>query len=130
MITTKKIGEGPNHLVLHVFMQSDGAELDNYVLLAPSDLNPALPVKPALRIMRVWYGFSWFDVTLKFGGITPRPVWTLPRDIQEFDFTIFGGIKDVTTSPPSDQDGKILISTNDFAPAGSQGSLVIEFRKP
>jgi hypothetical protein len=133
-VTTRKVVEGLNNLVLHVFMESDGlsGELDNYVLLSPADLIPPLPAtKPTFRIMRVWYSMVWFDITFKYGGLQPRPVWTLARDAANYlDFRSFGGISDYGTEPPSDQTGKLLISTNGFAAAGSQGSMTIEFRKP
>ena len=78
-VTTRKVVEGLNNLVLHVFMQSDGVsgELSNYVLLSPSDLEPPLKALPTFRIMQIWYSMVWFDITFLFGGATPRPVWTL-----------------------------------------------------
>lgn len=133
-VTTRKVVEGLNNLVLYVFLESDGVsgELDNYVLLAPSDVDPPLKnTKPTFRIMRVWYQMVWFDIVLKYGGIAPRPVLALARDADTYaDFRSFGGVSDWGTSPPSDQDGKLLISTNGFSQAGSQGSLILELRKP
>ena len=132
-VTTRIVVEGPSHLVLHAFLESNGydGELDNHVLLSPVDLTPKKTAdEPALRIMQVWYSMVWFDVVLKFGGIVPRPVWTLTRDSQNhIDFRAFGGASDYGPLPPSDQNGKLLISTNGFAPIGSQGSLVLELRK-
>lgn len=133
VITTRKVVEGLSNLVLHVYMESDGVsgELEDYILLAPADLEPPLKPSPSLRIQRVWFSSVWFDLTLKFGGIVPMPVWVLARDTgTEWDFTRFGGISDYNTVPPADKNGNLLISTNGFAAAGSQGSMVIEFRKP
>jgi len=132
-VTTRKVVEGLNNLVLHVFMESDGVsgELEDYVLLAPADLEPPLTANPALRIQRIWYSFNQFDVTLKFGGIVPMPIWVLARQTgTEFDFTRFGGISDYNTVPPADKNGQLLISTTGYGPLGAQGSLVFEFRKP
>lgn len=131
-VTVKKIVEGESHLVVRVNLLSDGTgELSNHVILSPSDLKPPRPNdRPAFRIMQVWYGMVWFDLTFSYGGINPRPVWTLARDSDSHtDFRSFGGLLDYDTVPPADDSGKLLVSTNGFAEAGSQGSLVIELRK-
>lgn len=133
-VTVTKIVEGPGHLVIKVDLLSDGTgELDNYVILSPSDLVPPRPNNaPAFRIMQVWYGMVWFDVTLKAGTINSKVLWTLARDADSHtDFRSFGGLVDTAAynSPPSDTDGKLTISTNDFNVIGSAGSLVIELRK-
>lgn len=130
-VTTRKVVEGLNNLVLHVSMESDGSgELQDYVLLSPADLSPALPARPTFRIMQIWTQQVWFDIAIKFGGITPRPAWVLARDSTEHvDFRSFGGISDYTQDPPDDWNGNLLVSTNDFV-LGSLGTLVIEFRKP
>ena len=129
-VTTRRLGEGDSKLILHAFLESDGTgELADHVLISPADLVPPLALSPTLRILQVWYSFVWFDVVLKFGGIVPRHAWTLARDAKgHFDFRHFGGIADNKTVPPSDDNGKILLSTNGFE-LGSQGSLIIEFRK-
>ena len=131
-VTTRKLEEGPRNLVLHVFFESDGVsgELDNHVLLPPKDFSPAQEAKPTLRIVQVWYALVWFDVVLKFGGIVPRPALVLARDHgPNQDFCHFGGIADTDTVPPSDNNGSLLVSTNGFAQAGSQGSLILALRK-
>ena len=131
-VTVTKIVEAESHLIVRVDMLSDGSgELVNSVFLSPSDLNP--PRKnnwPAFRIMQLWYGCVWFDVVLGFGTLQPQAVWTIARDCDSHnDFRSFGGLCDYQTMPPSDENGKFWISTNGFAPAGSQGNLVIELRK-
>lgn len=132
-VTTRKIVEGPSHLVLRIGLLSDGVsgELDDYVILSPTELNPPrLANAPAFRIMQIWWGLVWFDATFKFGGLTPRPVWTVTRDNDShIDFRSFGGLLDYAEIPPADYDGKLLLSTNGFAAAGSQGSIIIELRK-
>ena len=131
-VTTRVIGQGGANFVLHVSLASDGVEgeLDNYVLVDPATFIPPLPRQPALRIMQIWSSMVWFDIVIKYGGLVPRPAWTLARDTTNYiDFRVFGGISDDGQPPPSDDNGKVLISTNGFEAAGSQGNLVIAFRK-
>ena len=133
-VTIRKIVEGQAHLVLRVDLLSDGTgELKNYVILSPSDLNPPMPNDiPAFRIMQMWYGCVWFDFTLKAGTVMPAMLWTVARDCDSHvDFRCFGGLIDpnVYNMPPSDDSGRLTISTNGFTSAGSVGSIVIELRK-
>lgn len=133
-VTITKVVEGSSHLVLRVDLLSDGTgELENYVILSPSDLSPPFPNNvPAFRIMQVWYGLVWFNVTFKAGTIVPSVLWTLARDCDSHtDFRSFGGLIDtaVYTNPLEDDNGKLTISTSNFAPVGSAGSIVLELRK-
>ena len=129
-VTTRTLAQGESKLLLHVWLESDGSgELSDHVLVSPDELVPKLDLSPTLRILQVWHSFVWFDAVLKFGGLVPRPFWAFARDAKgHFDFRHFGGICDYSSVPPSDDNGKILLSTNGFT-LGSQGSLVIEFRK-
>ena len=133
-VTVRKVVEGPSHLVIRVNLQSDGTgELLNYVILSPSDLNP--PIRdnvPAFRIMQIWAGLVWFDVTLKAGVAVPSTLWTHPRDYDgHVDFRSFGGLIDeaVYSNPLPDDNGKLTLSTSGFNEVGSRGTLVIELRK-
>lgn len=131
-VTKTVLEEGPTNLVLQVFLESDGfsGEFSNYVLLSPADLDPPLSASPHLIVMQVWYSMVWFDITLSWGDVVPRPFLVLARDTNETgDFRHFGGLPDKGSTPPAGQNGNLLVSTNGFQPAGSQGSLVIEFRK-
>lgn len=131
-VTTTILDEGPSNLVLHAFFSSDGyeGELVNSILLTPAMLTPPLSVKPHLIIMQVWYSMVWFDITLSWGDTVPRPFLTLARDTKTHgDFRHFGGYPDKATTPLAGQNGNLLLSTNGFQPAGSQGSLTIEFLK-
>ena len=134
-VTITKVVEGDAHLVVRFDMLSDGVsgELINFPVLYPSDLNPArYNNRPAFRIMQVWYGCVWYDVTFKAAGIEPATLWTLARDCDSHtDFRSFGGLIDpvVYTNPTADDDGKLLISTNGFNVAGSAGTIVLELRK-
>ena len=131
MAIIKTLLGGGQNFVLHVFMEQDGApdgELKDFVLVDPDDYG--LPKSQTLRIVEAWHSFAWFDVTLKFGGLVSRPVWTFTRDADNHvDFKGFGGLRDRGDPPPSDDNGKVLLSTNGFAPIGSQGTLVLAFRK-
>ena len=132
-VTVTKVVEGPGHLVIKIDLLSDGTgELENYVVLSPSDLNPRAADKaPAFSLLQVWYGLVWFDVAIKSGTLAPAPMWTLPRDLDHIDFRSFGGIQDVNvySNPPADDNGKLTISTNGFDQAGSSGTIVLELRK-
>lgn len=133
-VTVKKIVEGPSQLLLRVDLLSDGTgELKNQPILSPSDLVPPKTNNiPAFRIMQIWYGMVWFDVTFKTGTITPAVLWTLARDCDSYvDFRHFGGLIDpvVYTLPLAVDTGILTISTNGFLPIGSAGSIVLEIVK-
>ncbi len=131
-VTVKKIVEGETAIIVRIDLLSDGTgELVNQVVLSPSDLIPVRPNNtPAFRIMQAWYGFVWFDVTVGFGTLQPSTVWTIPRDTtNHIDFRSFGGLVDYINTPPVDNNGKLWISTNGFAAAGSSGSIVLELKK-
>ena len=132
-VTVRKVVEGNSHLVLRVDLAGDGTgELDNYVILSPSDLNPRVSDNvPAFRIMQAWYGMVWFDVTIKANTVTPSVLWTLARDCDSHvDFRSFGGLIDpiVYTDPTAIDNGKLILSTNNFV-LGSAGTIVLELRK-
>lgn len=129
-VTTRKVVEGLNNLVLHAYFESDGfeGELNNFVLLAPDQLDPPLKGLPTFRIVQMWYDIN-FNMTLKYNALVPVPVWVLSSGFpKHFDFSRFGGVTDFGGTP--DSDGKLLVSTNGFTTIGTNGSLVIEFRKP
>ena len=134
LVTTIKVTESDAALVLRVNLLSDGSgELTNYPFLRPSELLPARPNNRAtFRIMQVWYGLVWFDVTIGAGTLQPVPIWTLARDADSYtDFRFFGGMFDqnVYVRPPNDDNGVLTLTTNGFTPEGSQGSIVLALRK-
>ena len=135
-VTVRKVVEGESHLVLRINMLSNGVEgeLNDYAVLTPDMLKPARKAnKPAFRIMQIWYGLVWYDVTFRCNGVEPSTLWTLARDCDSHtDFRSFGGLIDggVYDHPPvGDFYGTLMMSTNGFGPAGSQGSIVLELRK-
>ena len=130
-VTIKKVVEGPSHLVVILNFDGDGTgDLENYSVLSPLELIPARPDdRPAFYIIQIWHSLIWFDLTLGFGGLTPRMVWPLARDTgPHVDFRSFGGLQDYPTVPPSDQSGVLLVSTSGLI-AGSKGSVVLDLRK-
>jgi hypothetical protein len=131
-VTILKVVEGNAHVVIRVNLASLGVgELENTVILSPSDLVPVRPnTATAFRIMQIWSGLSQFDVTLGFDTTAPVDVWTLVRGADaHVDFRSFGGLMDYATAPPAAVDGKLWISTLGFNVAGLRGSLVLELRK-
>lgn len=127
-VTTRKIVEGLNNLVLHAYFESDGfeGELNNYVLLSPAQLSPPLNSAPTFRIMRVWASLN-FRLTLKYNALVPTPVWVVTAGLpQEMCFERFGGLSDYSATGA---DGKLVVSSFGFSSSGTNGSMVIEFRK-
>ena len=136
-VTKTAIQNSLKSLILHIYLESDGneGELTNYVLIDPN-LDFAEPNTKGLNLTlaQAWFSFSWFDALLSFDSLVPLPAWELARDANNYmDFRYFGGISNRYIDPQniygSDKTGKILISTKDFAPLGSNGTLVLEFRK-
>ncbi len=132
---------GVKSFLVHFSFESDGqeGELSQYVLVDPVNDYEFMNVGKERTLVRpvisqVWYSQAWYDSVLYFDSLVPIHSWTLSRDgAGYYDFRYFGGISDRYTPPQdqfsSDRTGKILISTNGFAPLGSMGALVLEIRK-
>ncbi len=143
------LSDGPKKAMYQFYFESDGAEgeLTNYQLLDPNSVGPVefgydfvepwdksgypqgVQIVPPSRmtILQMWSSASWFDMTLSYDGTLPLPSFVIARDSDFYmDFRYFGGIKDRVVDQPT---GKLLISTKDFAPLGSNGFLVIEIKK-
>ena len=130
------LANGSKSIIVHVYMESDGneGELTNYVLIDPIVDFPEADKNIRPVVTQIWHSFSWFDALLSFDDLVPAPSWNLARDgIGYTDLRYFGGIKDRFTEPntkaSSDRTGKILLTTVDFAPQGSTGTMIIEIRK-
>ena len=129
---------GSKSLIMHIYLESDGncGELVNYPLIDPvvdfpQDFGSGNP-RPIVR--QIWHSFSWFDGLLSFDDLVPAPSWLLQRDSANYtDLRYFGGIKERYIDPKnkvsSDRTGKVLLSTTDFAPLGSRGTMIIEIWK-
>lgn len=133
-VTVIKTAEGPSNIIIRVNMLSDGSgELQNSPILAASDLNPPRNnVSPSFNIRQAWYATVWYDVVVYAGLLQPAQLWVFARDCDShIDFRSFGGIPDqnVYSIPSTDDNGILNISTNNFAPLGSQGSLILEIQK-
>ena len=135
------LGNSNGKITLHIYLESDGntGELVNCVLIDPTVFYPELTTAQDQRANRhiltqVWHSFSWFDALLSFDDLIPTPSWLLARDGENYtDFRYFGGISDRYVEPrdktSTDRQGRILISTKDFAPLGSIGTMVLEFKR-
>lgn len=127
-IIKTNLSDGPQKAIFSYYLESDGVEgeLTNYVLVDPQvDFAPGIPYQ--VSIQQIWYSLSWFDTLLTFDDLTPYPSWNLVRDGHNyFDFRYFGGIKDRSGI---DTTGKVFLTTNGFAPAGSIGTIIIEVKK-
>ena len=130
LVTKQILNSGTKKVIMHWYLESDGTdgELQDYVLLDPQ-VDLALPPDPKMQlsILKIWSGMAVFDVVLKWNALVPTPVWVLVAGADaSIDFSYFGGLKDLSGV---EHDGKLLISTNGFAPAGSAGSLILELKK-
>lgn len=133
-VTVIKAVEGASNVIIRVNMVSDGSgELINFPFFAASDLTPPRQNRsPSFNLVQAWYSMVWYDVTLFAGTLSPVQMWTFARDCDShIDFRSFRGILDqnVYVNPPVVDDGVLNISTNNFAPVGSTGTLVLELQK-
>ncbi len=130
LITKTKLNEGPKRAIFHFYFEGDGSgELQNEVLIDPVvDFElPLVTIPNQLTITKLWYGSAIYDSILKFNALNPLPIWVIVADADSYvSFEYFGGLKDFSTP---DGDGKILISTNGLATAGTAGTLIIEVKK-
>ena len=134
-IVKTAIKKGSKGTIMHVYLESDGesGELDDYALLdqigdpdfpETNDFVPSRDPADKLRIMRVWYSSSWFDLELKFDALEKTTPWVLNRDGGGFhDFSYFGGLKDL--SDP-ERFGKLLITTSGFESPGARATLILD----
>lgn len=133
-ISKMMIMDGPSHVTLHCFMQSDGAsgDLTNYVLLDPAtELTPAMPRRQDLILKQIWYELAGYTLTFAFDGLAPWPFWTLNEGSNvQHDWRFFGGIRDNSSAPLGlDSTGKLLISTQGFTSAADSGAFVLWLEK-
>ena len=132
------IQNGTKSIIFHFYLESDGiqGELINYVLIDPAVDYPEKDNSKdkRLAVRQIWHSFGWFDALLSFDDLVPAPSWLLTRDAHNYtDLRYFGGIKDRYIVPKdkfsSDRTGKVLITTDGFAPEKSRGTLVLELYK-
>lgn len=122
-----KIVDGPTAAVIHYFIESDGivGEMDRVVIMDPQvDFAPTVE---KVSIVKIWSSLAVFDGLLEFNALEPVPVWVISPDTgSEVCFRDFGGLKDKSTVA---SDGKLMLSTSGFSPAGSKGTLIITYKK-
>ncbi len=142
IVNTTIISEGTQKAVIQFYFESDGneGEFTNRLIFDPStdfnvpwtqqkDISGYAPVLAAkqMSIMQAWSSTSWFDITLSYDGTVVSPSFVFARDCDFYlDFRYFGGLKDRENQDPT---GKLLVSTKDFAPLGSNGFLILEVKK-
>lgn len=129
-----KMFDGPSHIVLHCFMQSDGisADLVNFVLFDPSvDAVPVMPRRQDLIVKQLWYEVGGFNITFAFDAVTPWPFWTLTPGVDSYhDWRFFGGIRDHASAVAGiDATGKLLMSTQGLSVANASGAFVLWLEK-
>ena len=128
MLVTTTLLDGQEHVILHVYMRSDGAELVDTILLDPTDLNP--PCK-RLAVEQILYDFAGFDARIEFdsGLVEQTLIWVLPEGSGSGyrDFKPFGNFVDRSGL---DGLGNLLITTTGFTAVGiDQGSMILRVKK-
>ena len=129
---------GTKGFIVHIYLESDGneGELVNYPIIDPEVDYPEFAgsrnSRPTVR--QIWHSFAWFDGLISFDDLVPAPSWLLQRDNTDYtDLRYFGGLKERYEDPDnkdaSDRTGKVLLTTTDFAPLGSKGTLILEIWK-
>ena len=121
------VNDGAVHLVMHVYIESDGVsgDLSNEILLDPIDIGK--PASNRFVIERVDYNFSGFSGVIGFESelVDKTLIWTLNEGNSLADFKLIGGLADRSGI---DGSGKIQISTNGLS-AGDNGTMIIHIRK-
>ena len=128
-VVKTKLAEGPKRAIFHFYLEGDGSsELQDYVLIDPEeDFDIPFSNTSSLTITKIWQGAAVYDSVIKFNALVPVPVWVISAEGgAEVSFDYFGGLNDYSTL---ETDGKILISTNGFAVAGTLGTLILEVKK-
>ena len=121
-IEITKLQSGSRYIVIHVYLESDGASgnVTDLVLLDPATDGGSKYVLEAAT-----WNFSGFNGLIHAEELVDdKPLWVLPADgAGRQDFTDYGGVLDRSTEGT----GRILFSTKGF-PAGSIGSAIIKAR--
>lgn len=126
-IAITEIINGERNAVFHISIVGDaGGDLTDTTLIDPADLG--LPASPSIRLDRIWYDLTGFDVRLEFDYLaSDTPVWSMSGgQAIDLNFECFGGLSD--RSPVLDGTGKLMITTSGLG-AGDFGSIVLKVRK-
>lgn len=142
------LSDGTQKAVMHFYLESDGVggEFNNEVLIDPYVDFSVLPTEQRdpdydgpglvghveifnLTILQVWSATAWFDFKLSWDASPPVPFFVWARDSEfKIDMRHFSGMQPAKFDL-NEPTGKILITTSNFAPLGSAGMIIIEFRK-
>ena len=130
VVEVKQVINGPRHVVLAVYLKSDGAsgELTDEPLLTLADAG--LKSGDRMRLQYIAYNFAGFDAVLSFdaGGVNPNWKWVLSEGTNApVDFRPFSNIKD---DSGMDGTGTLQLSTTGFTASQDQGSILLLIRKP
>ncbi len=128
LITKNVLIDGPQKAVVAINIEADGSgELTLEKIIDMT--NDVFPIgRPTdSTITQIWWGNSYFDAFLYTNDLVPQLLFVLPVGSEaHIDFRSFGGVKVQKTI---DGNGDLLMTTSGFAPAGSKGSFIIEFKK-
>lgn len=128
MLTITTLLDGDEHVIVHVYMRSDGQELVQEKLVDPATMTPPCD---RLSVQEVMYDFAGFDARLEFGSglVDQTMIWVLPEGSGSGyrNYKPFGGFNDRSGL---DGTGELLITTTGFTAADvDQGSLIIKLKK-
>ena len=131
-VAVTKMLDGPRHVVLHVYLKSDGisSDLKRVVLIDPhsDDIFKPRDSKPSFAVEEIVYDFAGFDASIQYdsGLINDNYIWVLPEGSSErVDFKPFGGFADRSGL---DGSGKLMITTFGLLSIGDQGSMILRLR--
>lgn len=128
MVIITTLLDAESHAIIQVYLQSDGAELVQEVLIDPQELEPACK---RLEVQELLYDFAGFDARIEFasGLVEQTQIWVLPAGSGSGhrNFMPFGNFLDRSGL---DGTGKLLLTTTGFTAVGTdQGSLLLRVRK-
>ena len=117
-ISITKLNDGERNKIYHVFLDGDGNDFSDQVLIPAGDL---------LTCEGLTWCFDGFSGVLKFPYLVDGTLmWVLSSDdCPTVDFRDFGGIKD--RSNPLDATGGVLLDTTGIG--SKKGSLILKMRK-
>lgn len=120
--------EGPRHVIVHVYIKSDGVEGEvvDQLIVDPATLVPPQAAVAKFDIEEIWWDFTGFGVRFEFNSIPDYPIWTCNEQGNHADFRSFGGLHDRSGM---DGSGGLQITTFGLDSASKQGTLVIKIRK-
>lgn len=124
-----KLVDGPRHVVVHVYLASDGSgnEADT-VLVDASAMTPSWTGKNG-TLECVWGSFAaGMDAILEWDGSTDQPFLHLPANTDFFyDFRGIGGLPNNCTAGAT---GDLTITTRGFTAAATDvGFLTLKVKK-